>query len=259
MLDTAALDAIRSFERRQRFWPRFGLGAAGPDFSGQNVLEVGSGLGERCLDVAVRGARRVVGVDPFAESVTAARQTLTNYPALADVVEYRLCTVHDLAEGDFDAVVSENAFEHILDVPETLAAVRERLRPGGRAYIGFGPLYHGPFGDHGWMQKALPLGRRWPLPWGHVVVPHRWLLRRMERFYQLPVQSTTDWPFLTLNRKTVGEFRRLFRDCQMRTVYARCNANERWKGHLVGLIGRLPLLDKYFTLNMYYILEKLPG
>src|SRR5262249_36226322 len=161
---------------------------------------------------------------------------------------YRISTIHDLAERDFDAVVSENAFEHILDVPETLAAIRERLRPGGRAYIGFGPLYHGPHGDHSWMRAAMPGG---PLPWGHVLVPRRGLLRRMERFYQLPVRDTTDWPFLTLNRKTVGEFRRLFRDCGLRTVYAKCNANERWKGHICALIGRLPLLDKYFTLNMY--------
>src|SRR5689334_17961465 len=128
VLDDSALDEVRAFERRQRFWPRFGLGPAGPDFTGQKILEVGSGLGERCLDVAARGARRVVGVDPFAESITAARQALTKYPALAGVVEYRLGTVHELAENDFDAVVSENTFEHVLDVPETLAAIRARLR-----------------------------------------------------------------------------------------------------------------------------------
>lgn len=254
--DTQVPNVIPGVEFRTGFWPRLGFDDRGPDFRGQKVLEVGSGRGERCLELAARGARRVVGVDPFGESVTAARRALAGHPEYAGVVEYVHGTVHDLDEGDFDVVVSENTFEHILDVPETLASIRNRLRVGGRAYIAFGPLYHAPDGDHGWMRAALPLGGRIPWLWGHVLVPHGWLLRRMERHYKLPVRSTTDWPFLALNRTSVGEFRRLFRTCGMRIVYARHNANDSWKGRLIGLIGRLPLLEKYFTLNMNYVFEK---
>jgi hypothetical protein len=43
-----------------------------------------------------------------------------------------------------------------MDLPEVLAAVRAKLKVGGRAYIGFGPLYHGPYGDHGWIREAIP-------------------------------------------------------------------------------------------------------
>ena len=166
-----------------------------------------------------------------------ARKNLAQHPALADVVEYRLGTLHDLTEGDFDAAISENTLEHVLDVPELLAAVRDRLRPGGRLFVGFGPLYHSPFGDHGWMREALPLGRWLPLPWGHVLAPHGWLLRRMQRYYGLPVHSTADWPFLPLNRLAVGDFRRLFRESGLRTVYGRANVNS--LGGRAGWLGWL--------------------
>jgi len=220
------------------------------------VLDIGCGNGERCLDIASRGAKRVIGIDPHEDSVRVAVASLDKYPAAAGVVEFLHCTVHDLTEQDFDAVISEDTFEHVLDVPEVLAAIRRVLRPGGRAYIGFGPLYHSPRGDHGWMQRALPGGKRFLIPWGHLLVPQRVLFRRMEKLYGKPVRSTTDWPFLALNQKTAADFRRMFRDSGLRTVQGRSNANFSWKGRLFGAVGKLPFIGRYFTLGLYYILEK---
>ena len=249
-------EAIASFERRQRFWPRFGFVGQGPEFSGKAVLEVGCGKGERCLDVAARGARRVVGVDPFEESVNEARGHARGYPELAERVEYRVGTIEDLPDEEFDAVISENTFEHVMDVPGTLAAIRARLRNGGRAYIGFGPLYESPVGDHTWIRSALPMGDKFLLPWGHVIFPEKWLFRRMERVYQRPVRNTVDWPFLSLNKLTVSDYRRLFRESGMKIVYERRNANFSLPAKVFGVIGKLPVLERYFTLNMFVILEK---
>ena len=250
-------DAIAAFERRQRFWPRFGFAdGGGPEFSNQKVLEVGCGKGERCLDVAARGASHVVGVDPFEQSVREAREHLAGFPQLAPKIRYHLGTIDDLPEDEFDAVISENTFEHVMDVPGTLAAIRKRLRPGGLAYIGFGPLYESPVGDHQWIRAALPMGDKFLLPWGHVLFPEKWLFQRMERVYKQPVRSTADWPFLSLNKLSVGEYRRLFRESGMKIRYEKRNANFSLPAKAFGLLGKVPVLDRYCTLNMFVILEK---
>jgi SAM-dependent methyltransferase len=249
-------EAIAAFERRQRFWPRFGFNGAGPEFLSKTVLEVGCGKGERCLDVAARGASRVVGVDPFEKSVVEAREHLHAFPQLAPRIEYRVGTIEDLPDQEFDAVISENTFEHVMDVPGTLAAIRRRLKSGGQAYIGFGPLYESPVGDHTWIRSALQMGDKFLLPWGHVIFPEKWLFRRMERVYGKPVRDTVDWPFLALNKLSVADYRRLFRESGMKIVYERRNANFSLPAKAFGLIGKLPVLERYFTLNMFVILEK---
>jgi SAM-dependent methyltransferase len=181
---------------------------------------------------------------------------LDQFPYHKGTVEYRIMTIHDLEEHDFDVVFSEATFEHILDVPEVLAGIRGVLRPGGQAIIGFGPLYHSPFGDHGWMRAALPGGQRFSLPWGHLLVPERWLFRRMEVLYGKPVRSTMDWPFQTLNKKTVRDYLQFFRNCDMRVILERRNTSFRLMGKLGAAVGRLPVLERYLTRYMYYMLER---
>lgn len=242
--------------RKSRYWERFDIARDGPDFEGKKVLEIGCGQGWRCLEIAARGAIRVVGIDTFQESVCVATKNLQEFPELAGIVEYKASTIHDLEEHEFDAVISENAFEHILDVAAVLESIRRCLRLGGKAYIGFSPLYHSAFGDHGWMQKALPGGDRFLVPWGHLLAPQQWLFRRMESIYGKPVRSTVDWPFLCLNQKTAADFRRLFRDSNMRIVTSKSNANFGWRGKLLGSLSKIPILDRYFTVGLYYILER---
>jgi SAM-dependent methyltransferase len=254
--DRRSEEMLISGRLEPRFWERFGLERAGPDFTDKKVLELGCGTGWRCLQIAARGARRVIGIDPYEPSIRSAVENLKKFQNLAGIVDYRVMTIHEVEERDIDVVVSESTFEHVLDVPEVLASIRKILRPGGQAIIGFGPLYHSPFGDHGWMQAALPGGQRFWLPWGHILVPERWLFRRMEARYGKPVRSTADWPFLTLNKKTVREYHRFFQNCSMRVILERRNTSFRLVGKIGAAVGRLPILSRYLTRYMYYILQK---
>ena len=67
-------------------------------------------------------------------------ENLNQFQYYKEAVEYRVTTIHDVEEHDFDVVISESTFEHILDVPEVLAGIRGVLRPGGQAIIGFGRM-----------------------------------------------------------------------------------------------------------------------
>jgi len=78
----------------------------------------------------------------------------------------------------------------------------------------------------------------------------------MERVYKQPVRSTADWPFLSLNKLSVGEYRRLFRESGMKIRYEKRNANFSLPAKAFGLLGKVPVLDRYCTLNMFVILQK---
>jgi SAM-dependent methyltransferase len=219
------------------------------------VLEVGCGRGDRCLDIAGRGARRVIGIDPLTVSVECARAKLADRPNLAPVVDFRTAVIHDLEEDGFDAIVSENTFDHIVDVPETLAAIRDRLRPGGQALLGFGPLWHAPDGDHGWIRQALPFGRRFLIPWGHLLFPRRWALRRLERMVGKPARDTIDWPYLALNQLAAADFHRLFLVSGLRVKVFRTNESWGRRGKVFGPFAKLPIIGKCFNSGIYAILS----
>lgn len=72
-----------------RFWSRFG---SKPDFNGQVVLDIGCGQGSLCLDMAVAGAKKVIGIDIDGPSIDFARRNLLlRYPEWQSVVSFEYC------------------------------------------------------------------------------------------------------------------------------------------------------------------------
>ena len=69
------------------------------------------------------------------------------------------------------------------------------------------------------------------------------------------MRNLVDWPFLPLNRLTVRDYRRIFRECGLKIVLEKGDACVSWKGKLFGLASRIPGLDRYFTLAMHYVLD----
>lgn len=223
------------------FWPGFGPHAPA-SLKGLAVLEIGCGAGARSIEMADQGAI-VTGIDPYEGTapVTLERPGLT----------FRCCPLSHVAE-QFDAIVSENAFEHIADVPAALADIRERLKPGCRAYIGFGPLFHAPYGDHTFMQRHLPFRG---LPWSHLYLPRRLAYRLIGRQLGCEIRDTVDWPYLVLNQLTVRQFRELFAQSGMKVVTIRQATHRSFAGCLLDALARLPMLETYLSAGLYVVLE----
>jgi hypothetical protein len=125
-----------------------------------------------------------------------------------------------------------------------LAAIKQRLRPGGRLYAGFGPLWHSPFGDHGRTEIAVP--------WGHVVLPERYLISRLNRRRRAPLNSIHD---LGLNKLAFADYMRLLRQSGLKIITLKVNVSTHPMSRLFSWPHRLPLLREYFTHNLYCILE----
>jgi cyclopropane-fatty-acyl-phospholipid synthase len=102
---------------------------------GQRLLEIGCGWGAVAEAAAVRGAH-VTGVTLSAEQLNYARQRLAA-AGLSARTELRLQDYRDIADGPFDAIASIEMFEAVGREywGSFFQAVRERLKPGGRACI----------------------------------------------------------------------------------------------------------------------------
>jgi SAM-dependent methyltransferase len=113
------------------------------------VLDVGCGEGQVARLAGRLGARRVVGVDPTANQIAAARRRAggPSYArARADALPF--------ASSSFDAAVACLVFEHIRDVDDALAEVGRVLRPDGRFLFFLNhPLLQTP--NSGWIDDQI--------------------------------------------------------------------------------------------------------
>jgi 2-polyprenyl-3-methyl-5-hydroxy-6-metoxy-1,4-benzoquinol methylase len=226
------------------FWSRLG---GAPPLEGKTVLDVGCGDGTLVIDMALRGAKQSLGIDINPKQIEVANWNLRkNYPHLKSVVQFRTQEVTALDQSEFDDITAKNTFEHILNLDECLVTMRNILRPGGRIYIGFAPLYHCVTGDHGRFKM--------PIPWGHVIFSENYLLKRLKRLE--PKTKVTSVRDMHLNQLTVHDFKRLFHESGLKVVFYKVNVSERKLIRLFNILRKLPFAEKYFTYSMYCILEK---
>ncbi len=228
----------------EKYWSRFPQ----PLFlEGKLVLDVGCGHGSLAVEMAARGARKVIGVDPNRDSIDFAKENVEkNYPGLRAVLDFQCGDIFSIGERDLDLIVSKDTFEHILDPPGALAGMKARLKPGGRAFIGFSPLYSSPWGDHR-RTKAL-------LPWGHLIFPEKLLIERLNRKYpDRPVRKIEE---LGLNKYSPARYRELFAASGLEVVWLGVNRSRHPAMRVFDLFRRVPFLESFFTHNLYCILKK---
>jgi len=103
----------------------------------KKILDVGCGNGSLCRDLASSGLD-VVGIEPGAEGVDAARRLV---PEGAFYGKSVYDDPEDLAEADFDAVVSTEVVEHLFYPRALPFFARAKLREGGLLMVS--TPYHG--------------------------------------------------------------------------------------------------------------------
>jgi len=101
---------------------------------GQNVLDVGTGIGEPALTAArkIGAGGQVLAIDPDATMLAIAEERKAS--AGIGNVEFRCQSAEDLEapEAAFDAAVARWSLMFVDDLAAVLARLRRALRPGGR-------------------------------------------------------------------------------------------------------------------------------
>lgn len=242
--DPAALAYFESqMDETREFWARFG---AKPDFRAVRALDLGCGHGALSLDMAKSGAA-VLGLDLDTKRIAFARGNLqARFPELKDRVRFEPTDLVRLAPvEEFDLIVSKDTFEHLEHLDQELRAIRQALRPGGRVWAGFSPLYFSPRGDH------TRAGLR--LPWLHVALPEFLVLAAASHHRGHPVRSLAD---IGLNGMTPQEFRSTVSRTGLRIVSIRYNAGDKWRLRALAKLRRLGWVEKYATVGVYCVLAR---
>ncbi len=97
----------------------------------QDILEVGSGGGLICEQLARRGAT-IVGIDPSQGALATAR-THAQQNSLGQSIHYQQGYAEALpyADGSFSSIICLDVLEHVHNLPATIREIARVLAPGG--------------------------------------------------------------------------------------------------------------------------------
>ena len=133
-------------------------------FEGKRILEIGCGDGTLTEQIA-RDYRpeKIIGIDPMLEIWWGKRPEANENWELkkGDV------TALEFPDNYFDAVITVATFEHIIDMKKALSEIKRVLKPLGKLYSIFAPIWTSVIGHHHcfWIDeehvKMIP-------PWGHL-------------------------------------------------------------------------------------------
>jgi 2-polyprenyl-3-methyl-5-hydroxy-6-metoxy-1,4-benzoquinol methylase len=235
----------------EQYWQRLG---GRPDFRDKTVLELGCGHGALCVDAALAGAKRVIGIDLISNRIEfAKRHVADRFPKLTERMEFDSIDIADLRlDGEVDYILSKDTFEHILGLGQVLQAVKRILKPGGMLISGFSPLYNSPYGDHGF--HAVGKKRKWP--WAHLMLGDAYVVKAYNATHP-GVDAKTIYD-LGLNKLRRRDFLKAFEQAGLTLEYEKVNALEGASKlmPLFRVLRHVPGLTDLTTVNMYVKLRK---
>lgn len=159
---------------------------------GKDIIDYGFGCGMQSVEMALRGARSVTGIDIVDWKVKRA-SSLAKSEGVSD-----RCVFTTDYRGRADVIVSVDAFEHFESPEVVLQKMCEMLKPDGYVLASFGPLWLHPNGGHLFSV----------FPWAHLIFSEAALIRWRSDF---KTDSATRFHEVEggLNRMTIRRFERI--------------------------------------------------
>jgi SAM-dependent methyltransferase len=236
----------RGFASSEEFFRRFDNRV---DFKSKTVVDIGCGYGATCYYMALHGAKRVVGLDANMERVAFARSKLKDYPNLDGLLTFK--SPVEMNQEKFDLVISKDSFEHFDNPEKMMLTLKGYLKPSGKLFIGFSPLWKSPYGGH--------LSTFTRMPWIHLLFPERVLMQELRRF--LNDESVSSFKQIAggLNKMVFKRYLRIAQDLDLSFEFLKTNVSSNSKERSVlfifTILGRIPGGKDYFTVNLYSILR----
>jgi SAM-dependent methyltransferase len=225
------------------------------DYQGKTVLDIGSGYGDLCIQLAKTGAQSVVGVDIDPVRVDRARR-LAEQEGVQELVKFQCADfVKDFkTTQQFNLILSFDAFEHILDPLGCLQKAFACLPNRGSLATLFGPLWWSPNGAH-----TRGFTR---LPWVHILFPEKVVLRVRAEYYR-PDQTVERYEDIVghLSRMTVMRFRQYAAQAGFKIRLFRLNPDKDWARHGIlrpfnSIVNGMPVLRELGAQLLLAILDK---
>jgi SAM-dependent methyltransferase len=131
----------------------------------RTVIDFGCGLGAEAVELAQRGAKRVIGLD-IQQSCLEQARIAAQRAGVADRCTFSVDTTEKA-----DVIISLDSFEHFEDPAAILDRMKRLLNPGGRVIASFGYTWYHPYGGHLFSV----------FPWAHLIFTEQALIRWRSR------------------------------------------------------------------------------
>ena len=178
-----------AYEGKSKLEALFG-GGLWEEIAGRTVLDFGCGEGFQAVELAQRGAARVIGVDISEPMLERARLNADRF-GVAD-----RCTFTSYAAEPADIILALDSFEHFADPAAVLKTMRQLIRPGGFVLTSFGPTWYHPLGGHIFSV----------FPWAHFIFSEKAFMRWFEH---VNPDHHTSFASVGINRMTLARFERI--------------------------------------------------
>jgi SAM-dependent methyltransferase len=160
------------------------------DLAGKDVLDFGCGPGAEAVEVAERGARRVVGLELSQKWIKAGAA----HAAARGVADR--CVFCREWNDPVDVILSLDSFEHFADPAGVLLRMRQLLKPTGFVAVSFGPTWYHPLGGHIFSV----------FPYSHLLFSEAALIRWRSLYKRDGAKTIAE---CGLNRMTIARFEKL--------------------------------------------------
>lgn len=157
--DTAREKLSQHAQARYRLEPYIRDFARFREGAGQDVLEIGVGMGADHLEWARSGPNHLAGIDITSRAVNWTARRLDAYGFTSDLREGDAENL-PFADGSFGIVYSWGVLHHSPDTPRAFLEAHRVLRPGGILRV---MIYHRPsiVGAMLWTRYGLAAGHPW--------------------------------------------------------------------------------------------------
>jgi 2-polyprenyl-3-methyl-5-hydroxy-6-metoxy-1,4-benzoquinol methylase len=203
------------------------------------VLDYGCAMGHQCIGLSQKGARSVVGIDIQQRRIDAGRELLRELN-LDDRISLHTAVTPDM-HGMFDAVVSLNCVEHFPDPLGSLTEMKAALKPGGRMFVTFGPVWYSAYGPH---QHEFTRA-----PWLHLLFSESVVMK--VRGIMMNDQGTRTYSQRWLNQMTVKKFERLVPALDMTLEYSNYDCSMG-----LSVLGKVPGVRELAVNNIACVFRK---
>jgi SAM-dependent methyltransferase len=160
--------------------------------AGKVIIDFGCGEGADAVEMARKGAKRVIGIDIREGLLEIARQRAL------DAGVQNTCLFAPSTKELADVVVSVDTFEHFADPAEALRMMNTLLQPKGEVLVSFGPTWYHPLGGHFFSV----------FPWAHLIFSEKALIGWRSTF---EADGATRFSEVAggLNQMTIAKFEQL--------------------------------------------------
>lgn len=188
-----------SYEGISKLEALFGPGVW-DEIKDKTVIDYGCGYGQEAVEMAQRGARRVIGIDTWEKALGRANENArkAGVTSICEFTGTEQASQAGLHRQMADVIFSLDAFEHYTDPESILKHMRSLIKPGGRVRICFGPPWLHPYGGH-----LFSI-----FPWSHLIFTEKAQIRWRSDFKS---DGATRFHEVDggLNQMTIRKFRKL--------------------------------------------------